>query len=277
MNEADDQYAIVHALLSPRFDIKGFVAAHFGFKKSPHTMLDSYEELENIFSIMQIPTEQMIYHGAPKALDDILTPIVSEGSQRIIQEAHAKDDRPLFILCQGPLTNIASAYLQDPSICEKLTIIWIGGATYPNGGPEPNLATDIHSAQVIFDSPIPLWQIPRNVYMEMRVSFADLEIHVLPFGKIGKYLFDEMNAYANKPPARRNGESWILGDNAGIEPLLCDETYDYKLIKAPSIGDDMQYVHEKQNREIRVYTSIDRAFILSDFYAKLRLASLQSK
>ena len=31
-NEADDQFAIVHALLTPRFIVKGIIAAHFGTK-----------------------------------------------------------------------------------------------------------------------------------------------------------------------------------------------------------------------------------------------------
>ena len=28
-NEADDQYAIVHQLLTPMFDVRGIIAAHF--------------------------------------------------------------------------------------------------------------------------------------------------------------------------------------------------------------------------------------------------------
>ena len=33
-NEADDQYAIVHALLSPTIDVRGLIAAHFGRERS---------------------------------------------------------------------------------------------------------------------------------------------------------------------------------------------------------------------------------------------------
>ena len=33
-NEADDQYAIVHALLSPTLDVRGLVPAHFGTERS---------------------------------------------------------------------------------------------------------------------------------------------------------------------------------------------------------------------------------------------------
>ena len=33
-NEADDQFAIVHALLSPSLDVRGLIAAHFGTSRS---------------------------------------------------------------------------------------------------------------------------------------------------------------------------------------------------------------------------------------------------
>ena len=37
-NEVDDQFAIVHALLSPSFRIAGIIPAHFGKEKSLHSM-----------------------------------------------------------------------------------------------------------------------------------------------------------------------------------------------------------------------------------------------
>lgn len=33
-NEADDQFAIVHALLSPSLDIRGLIPAHYGTRKT---------------------------------------------------------------------------------------------------------------------------------------------------------------------------------------------------------------------------------------------------
>lgn len=33
-NEADDQYAIVHALLTPSFEIHGVISAHFGQRRT---------------------------------------------------------------------------------------------------------------------------------------------------------------------------------------------------------------------------------------------------
>ena len=40
-NEADDQYAIVHALLSRILDVRGIVPAHFGTDRGRDSMLQS--------------------------------------------------------------------------------------------------------------------------------------------------------------------------------------------------------------------------------------------
>lgn len=104
----------------------------------------------------------------------------------------------------GPLTDIASAYLLEPAIAGRLTVIWIGGGRYPAGGPEFNLGNDIHAANVVFSSPIPLWQVPKNVYEMMPVSFAELECRVLPQGVLGKYLFEQLLACQMEETSRKS-------------------------------------------------------------------------
>ena len=42
-NEADDQFAIVQALLSPKFENVGFIAAHFGTDRFVDSMERSYQ------------------------------------------------------------------------------------------------------------------------------------------------------------------------------------------------------------------------------------------
>ena len=78
-NEADDQYAIVHALLSPRFDNRGIIAAHFGDEKSPHSMEDSYDEVLKVLDLMDFPKE-LAYRGAVHPLPDEKTPVESDGA-----------------------------------------------------------------------------------------------------------------------------------------------------------------------------------------------------
>ena len=280
-NEADDQYAIVQTLLSPRFDNRGIIAAHFGVEKSSTTMLDSYKEVQKVLKLMNIPDDNLVFKGAEKAMEDALEPQVSEGAKLIIKEAKADDPRPLYVTFLGPLTDLASAYLMDPGIGNRLTAIWIGGGKYPAGGREYNLSNDIIAANVVMKSNIQLWQVPQNVYQMVKVSLAELECRVRPHGEIGKYLFDQLDEHANTKfgirPYIRTGEVWFLGDSPAVGLMLCDHEFDYDWVPAPEITSEMAYIHTGKHRPIRVYREIDTRFIMEDFYAKLELFAQKSK
>ena len=198
-NEADDPFAVVQALLSPKFDNVGVVAAHFG-TRDPNGMQKSWQGLKDLTVLMQLTVP--VLHGAPHALPDAATPVPSEGAELIIREAMKEDTRPLFVLLLGPLTDLASAYLQEPRIAGRLTAIWIGGAPYPVGGPEFNLGNDVNAVNVVFGSTMPVWQVPKNVYEMMPVSMAELEYRVRPQGAVGRYLFDQLVAYSQTPESR---------------------------------------------------------------------------
>ncbi|HIU66389.1 MAG TPA: nucleoside hydrolase, partial [Candidatus Caccomorpha excrementavium] len=157
-NEADDQFAIVHALLSPKFDNVGLIAAHYGTGRHADSMERSFQELELILDKMGFD-RKIAYRGAAHPLPSPSKPVDSEGARLIIREAMKEDARPLYVTFLGPLTDMASAYLMEPRIADRVTVIWIGGGKYPNGGPEFNLGNDIHAANVVFSSPIRVWQV----------------------------------------------------------------------------------------------------------------------
>lgn len=273
-NEADDQFAVVQALLSPKFENVGFIAAHFGTGRCTDSMERSYRELETIFDKMHMD-KSIIYRGAPHALPNKSTPVMSEGAELIIREAMKEDDRHLYVTFLGPLTDLAAAYLAEPRIAGRLTAIWIGGGRYPNGGPEFNLGNDIHAANVVFASGIELWQVPKDVYEMIPVSLAELEYKVAPHGEIGAYLLEQLNRHAHEDAPRksafRTGETWVLGDNPAIGLILYEHRFCYDWVQAPLITGDMTYVQTGLNRPIRVYKSIDSRLILEDMFAKIAL------
>ena len=278
-NEADDQFAIVQALLSPKFENVGFVAAHFGTGRCEDSMERSYQELCTIFYKMQMD-KSIIFRGAPHGLLDKAHPVVSEGAELIVREAMKEDDRHLYVAFLGPLTDLASAYLMEPRIAGRLTAIWIGGGRYPNGGPEFNLGNDILAANVVFASGIELWQVPKDVYEMIPVSLAELEYRVAPCGDIGAYLFEQLDRHAHEPGPRksafRTGESWVLGDSPAIGLILYEHRFCFDWVQAPLITSDMTYVQTGLNRPIRVYKSIDSRLILEDLFAKLALFAKKS-
>lgn len=273
-NEADDQFAIVQTLLSPKLDNVGFIAAHYGTKHAD-AMERSYRELETIFDKMGFEKEGMLYRGAPRAIPNTKTPIDSEGAQLIIREAMKDDPRPLYITFLGPLTDMACALLLEPKIASRCTVIWIGGGPYPHGGIEFNQDNDIDAVNVVFRSKVPVWQVPKNVYEQMAVSLAELEYRVRPCGAIGEYLCDQLDQHAFEDGPRqsdfRSGETWVLGDNPTIGLLLYEHRFEFDWVNAPLVTHDSTYVPDVRNRPIRAYRRIDSRLILDDMYAKLAL------
>src|SRR5258708_17387554 len=72
-NEADDQYAIVHAILTPSFDLHGIISAHFGNRKSATSQRDSHEEILRLLDLMGIKDQISVPAVAPRAPPDELT------------------------------------------------------------------------------------------------------------------------------------------------------------------------------------------------------------
>jgi inosine-uridine nucleoside N-ribohydrolase len=127
-NEADDQYAIVHAILTPMFELHGIIPAHFGERISKTSQQDSHDEVLKILDLMQLTGQVPVYAGAPTALPDEKTPVDSPGARFIIEEALKDDPRPLHVAFLGPLTDMGSALLLEPSIAERsVRVVWIGG------------------------------------------------------------------------------------------------------------------------------------------------------
>lgn len=281
-NEADDQFAIVHALLSPKFDNIGFIAAHYGTRKASDSLERSYAELQQVFELMGVAEEGLLFRGAAISLVDETTPVPSPGADLIIAEARKDDARPLYVTFMGPLTDMASALLLAPDIKDRLTVIWIGGGAYPHGGPEYNLYNDIHAANVVFGSGVKLWQVPRSVYQTVAVSIAELEHRVRPHGAIGRYLCEQMDEYAATPAglagSYRTGEVWCLGDTPAVSLILFEQPLDHTLRPAPRFNPDMTYAPSCGTQQVRVYDRVDTRFMMEDFYAKLALfAARQDK
>jgi purine nucleosidase len=217
-NEADDQFAIVHALLSPSLAVRGLIAAHFGTSRSDRSMEESREEIDLLLQLMGREQQVTVANGAPSGIPDAQTPRDSGGAQLIIAESKlASPDEPLFVAFLGPLTDMASAILLDPSIVDReVVVIWIGGVGYGGvesyPGVEFNLRNDIAAANVVYDSGITVWQVPSNVYSQMSVSYTELEEKIGGTSKLADYLINQTVEW-NRTYWPEPIESRSLGDS----------------------------------------------------------------
>jgi inosine-uridine nucleoside N-ribohydrolase len=267
-NEADDQYAIVHAVLTPSFDLHGIIPAHYGTRKTATSMQESHDETVKLLRLMGLEGDVHVADGASGAIADESTPVDSPGAQLIIAEAMQDDPRPLYIAFYGPLTDMASALLLEPRIAERnVRVIWIGGGPWPSGGGEYNLSNDIHAANVVMKSRVELWQVPRSTYRTMSVGYAELIEKVYPHGAIGKYLVEQL--LEHNAATRPEMEYRSLGDSPCIGIILDPECGRWSWRPAPTFDAQMHYVHSGRYRPIRVYEDVNTRFIHEDLFAKL--------
>ena len=89
----------------------------------------------------------------------------SAAAEAIVAAAREESDLPLYVVCGGPLTNVAAALELDPGIAERLTLVWIGGSLDPEAF-EYNRDTDPAAAEAVFadagpgDPPVPAGDLP---------------------------------------------------------------------------------------------------------------------
>ncbi|MGP3961244.1 nucleoside hydrolase [Nonomuraea sp. 3N208] len=273
-NEADDQFAIVHGLLSPTLGMRGLIPAHFGTRRSRRSMEESREEIDLLLDLLGMTDSVTVANGAATALPDEHTAVDSPGARLIIEESKlASEEDPLYVAFLGPLTDMASAILLDPDLVRRpVVVIWIGGPGYrgydEGPGIEFNLSNDIPAANVVFDSGITVWQVPRDVYTKVSVSYAELEEKIGDAGPLGRYLIKQLhewNAAYHPEPI----ESRSLGDSPAIALMLFPKSGNLRVRPAPRFGADGSYL-PGSNHPIRVCEEVDVRFLLEDMFAKIR-------
>lgn len=268
--EADDPFAIAQAIMSPKLIVKGILAEHFNEAGSTKR---SYDEIKTVLDAMEIELPVFMGQKGPLQIDTDLSP----AGKFIIEEANRSDEKPLYILCQGAITNVAMALRAAPEIKDKIIIIWIGTHGIQNiGKPVPfreyNSGNDVKAANEVLQSGAQIWLVPSDVYTTINVSLAELKVKVEPYGKIGHHLYHNMIDYnLSERAGWTKGESWSLGDSPAIALAINPDCGKYVIETAPFINEDTSSTLLPGAPKIRIYTGIDSRFILEDFFAKLQL------
>jgi hypothetical protein len=291
--DPDGLYQLAHVLLSGSVDVRAVIGSHLApgdpFDPSPEQATNARRRAVEVLRLLGLGRTVPAYAGSNTALTDRHTPHRSPGALAIVREAMRTGSAlPLFATFGAGLTELASAYLIEPRIADRLTAVWIGGPEYPDlaapppgaSGIEYNLNIDLTAAQVVInDSPIPLWQVPRNVYRQCLVSMTELLHEVRPAGRIGAYLYQHVaDIFTLAAGAGLNlGETYILGDSPLVLFTALQSSFQpdpsssrYVTRSAPLINDDGSYTPRTNGRRIRVYTDVDVRLMFSDLFTKLR-------
>jgi purine nucleosidase len=265
-NEIDDLYAIVRALLEPRFRVVGLSSAQWSNRLSgPDTALRSQainEDLVRLTGRRDVPTPlgaEMIF-GKPWGGKE---PSDSAAAQFIIRSARAMPaGEKLRVVSIGATTNLASALVLAPDIVPKVAC-YILAAKYDAARrvwdkDEYNVRNDLNSANFLFDA-------------------EGLELHVMPVNVLYQFTFDQKatldglvgkgalwdylaNRWLSISPTRQN---WIMWDVALVEALARPELATEAEVMPPP---------ENAQRKIFAYTRVDLDRMRDDWWAVARRA-----
>lgn len=296
--DPDGLFQLVHQILSPSTEIKGIIGSHLKpgdpFDASKNTAENAVKKVNETLEVVNLKNKFNVLQGSNDPLKDLKTPNVSEGAKAIVAEAMKADEKnPLFIVCGAGLTEVASAYLMEPKIADKIVVVWIGGPEYqdlatPPPGYTPleyNLGIDIKAAKVVFnESNLNIWQIPRNAYRQTLMSYAELVSKVKSEGKTGAYLTKKIEDLMEMVQRfnLKIGETYIMGDSPLVLLTALQSSFEadpssssYVVKKAPKISDNGFYEDNPKGRNIRVYTQLDTRLMFEDFYSKLKLFNIK--
>ncbi|MEM9675673.1 MAG: nucleoside hydrolase [Bacteroidota bacterium] len=273
-NEIDDQFAVVYALFSPeQLQVEAIYAAPFKNHRSESAgegMTKSYEEILRLLERTGTSADGFVYKGSDAFLTDYEQPVESDAARDLIDRAMSSDE-PLYVLTLGAPTNVASAILIEPSIIEKIVVVWLGGKglNWPFAS-EFNLQQDVMSSKVMFDSGVPLVQIPTQpVTSHLLLSIPEAEKYLKGKGDIGDYLLDIFSKYPEEVNANEYAWSKVVWDISAIAYVISPDWFQTELRSAPILTNEKTYSFDNRRPLYRVVTHLNRDKIFGDMFRKI--------
>lgn len=322
-NEVDDQFAIAWALRSPeRFQVEAVYAAPFShgcfqnFRASKEAieksaelighaedpgdgMRQSYGEIQRVFDLLHMDSENRIFYGSDRYIGKDGKPVPSAAAEDLIRRVKESEET-LYIAALGAITNIASAVLMEPSVAEKIVLIWLAGQPLEFGhGIEFNLMQDVKASQIILDSKVPLVMIPcMNVASALTVSEQELRANLAGKNELGDYLYSIVagafcDEEAEKAFMQVDRGSYLLGREDYSEEYLQKFSTDHiswsriiwdiaviaflknpnwvlsRYESAPVLKEDLSYERGEDRPLIKVATYCWRNYIFGDLFYRL--------
>ncbi len=266
-NEIDDQYAIALAILSPeRFAIEGFVGANFDNAwGGPDGIEKSAREIELVLEKAGLAGRWPVKRGShPMQYRSV--PVDSEGVDFIVERAMAgTPDDPLWIVGLGAATDLASAYLKEPRIVDRVVVFWHFRTRWPEKCWNFNVFGDPRAARAIFHSPLPFVLFDTGTYLTCPME--ESERMLKPYGALGAYLHDYRYTRPSFQSPRKG--FFDMGDVAAlVDPSLAcwEET------ECPEVDWDLSYQFKGTLGSILRCYHVDRDRSFALLYERMRRA-----
>ncbi|MBQ7475105.1 MAG: nucleoside hydrolase [Clostridia bacterium] len=273
-NEMDDQYAIAYAIGSDRMEVIGLNAAPFHNDRSANFedgMEKSYDEILRVLENIERPGYCPVYKGSRTRIEDDPEhgPVDSPAARAIIEAAH-KYDETVYILTTGACTNVSSAVMLDPSIMEKICVIWLGGhcLDFQDLG-EFNLAQDYAAGQILINSGVPLILLPACDHGTSALVTRLPDMQGIKGDSRACVFFRETLPEEFNGDYYENGWERVIWDIAAPGVIAVPHGYQFTIMAAPIFGDNYRYAFDKTRHKIIYMDKVDRDIVLADTFASI--------
>lgn len=271
-NEIDDQFALVYALISSELRVEAVYAAPFlnnRSKSAEEGMEKSYEEILRILEKLGVSPKGFAFKGSRNFIADVAKPERSPAALDLIERAkkHNPQD-PLYVVAVGAIPNVANALLLEPSILPNIVVVWLGGNAHhwPHQR-EFNYQQDLKASRVVFDSGVPLVQLPCTpIVTHLATTVPEMERYVGGRGAIGDYLLEIFKDY------HQDHFAWskVLWDMTAIAWVVNSRWLPSDLVHSPTVTDNYTFSFDNSRHLIRAVKHVERDPIFRDFFTKLQ-------
>ena len=177
---------------------------------------------------------------------------------------------PLYVVAIGAITNVASAILSDPSIVDRIVVVWLGANAhhYPHNS-EFNLNGDVAAARVVMKCGVPFVSLPcLGVVSAFTTSEPELRYWLGGKNAVCDYLVENTVEAAEK---YAKGRPWtrVIWDVCAVAWLVGGDSLlrsDIRRMRLPTY--DARY-EEPLDIEMRYVYEVRRDDLFSDLVKRL--------
>lgn len=275
-NEMDDQYAVAYALGNPNMEVISINAAPFHNDRSTSYedgMEKSYHEIMRVLKVCgKDRNDYPVWKGSPKRIGESsgFTPVASPAAENIIRLAK-KAKEPIYVLCLGAATNVASAVLMEPSIRNKIVVVWLG-TNFSDAGHqgEFNLVQDYRAGQILLNSKVPLVLLPasgKDNKGTQVLSVDQEEVKNIKGNSNAALFFREQLPHEFK---QTTGNWWhILWDIAAPGLVSCPDAFELEIIPSPVLTEERNLVEDHTRHKIIRMKRVDPKIIRADAFRSI--------
>lgn len=284
-NELDDQHALAYLLLNgDDFDVEGVTV---NTTRNGGNIDEQYAEAERVMQLVGLHGKIPLLKGADGGFAQIRDQVNGSGYDGaeavnfMVEQANAARSQPLVLLAVGKLTNVALALKKDPSIAQKVRVVWLG-SNYPEPG-EYNQDNDTTAMNYVLNTEVPFEMVTVRYGKPsgtdaVRASREEINQrmpgkgpkaaqpvtgrHQVAFDHFGDYsvnLFEHIQLHGD-PPSR------ALFDMAAVAVVKDPSWAETREIPAPILRENKWVERPGNPRKIKVWENFDREKIMADFY-----------